>query len=169
MVLHSGAIVEQVPTGIHIGGVCVGDGLGGMLGLKKAPHRLVPITPGKAEPCLSQGRLSHPVDDRFSKHFLVTKNAVNRTQRPTTDREDQRRVVGVGGVFLGRPAAALAARFLLRGLRHGFEVGVVNQVGADAISAGDPGDRLAAGTALHLQRIDARGAGGNGATAAPHR
>ncbi|MNT83575.1 hypothetical protein D3C72_2234700 [compost metagenome] len=70
---------------------------------------------------------------------------------------------------MGRPAAALAARFLLRGLRHGFEVGVVNQVRADAISAGDPGDRLAAGTALHLQRIDARGAGGNGATATPHR
>ncbi|MNF80201.1 hypothetical protein D3C84_624380 [compost metagenome] len=169
MVLHPGAFIKQVSTGIHIGGVRIGDGLGGVFGLKKPPYRLIPGTLRKAESGLRQGRLSHPADDRFGKHFLVAKNAVYHTHRSATDRQDQRRVVGVGGVFLRRPATALATRLFLGSVRDGFEVGVINQVGADAVSAGEPGDRFAARAALNLQRVDACGAVRDRGAAAPHR
>ncbi|MNP56217.1 hypothetical protein D3C76_1509260 [compost metagenome] len=70
---------------------------------------------------------------------------------------------------MSRSAAALATRLFLGGVRDGFEVGVINQVGADAVSAGEPGDRFAARAALNLQRIDTRGAVRDRGAAAPHR
>ena len=92
---------------------------------------------------------------------------MNRTQRPSPDGQNDGRVVGVGCVFLGGPAAAFTPRLFRRGFGDRFEVTVINEVRADAIAAGDPGDRLATGTALDLQSVDARCSVGNGTTAAP--
>ncbi|MNG08439.1 hypothetical protein D3C84_917950 [compost metagenome] len=110
-----------------------------------------------------------PTYHLFLEHFLVTEDPPNRAERAPTDRQNERCIVGVGRIFLGRTATALATRLLLGRLGHRLEVGVVDQVGTDSIPPGHPSNGLASRTALDLHGVDACGAVRDRCAAAPHR
>ena len=161
MVLHAGIVVEQIAGSVNVRRVRISDRLGRVLCLKVSPNRLIRGARHEAETDLCQRRLRNAIDYLVGKDFFVTKNPTHRAELSPANTEDDRGVVGIGRVFLRCATAALATGFGRGGFGNRFEIGVIDQVGTDSVTTGNPGDGFAAGTALDLQRVNTSRAVGN--------